>query len=190
MTAGQRYPDILTPEREAMLREALEEVQVSYSSAGRAKEEVALAIRVSDEVRMLRGRGVLTEVQGLAAERLQHLFYLAGLEGVPGMPMGQDYVDKSMVKDEAMVARLDHVDDYIRAIKNVPLLSWPVVRAVVLGGHSIEHILRGVRRNYHALRARAIVQLQTGLEELAEHFGLKSRKRRPHKWRGPGGENA
>jgi hypothetical protein len=181
----QLYPDILTPEREQMVIDALERVQVAFVSAGAKKGEQALAIRVPDQVQAFRSRGVLTELQVLAAEMLQDAYHISGLAGLAAIPMGSDYVDRSPVHDEVMVERLAKSRRYIQAIRKIPLLSWPVVKAVVLEGRQLSEVVRAGRskRNRFVQRLRAIVQLQVGLDVLAEHFGLQSRKPRSHKWR-------
>jgi hypothetical protein len=184
---ARRYGEFMTPELERRVRDSVRIVNLAHTGAGRKKDEEALALKVQDEIGMLRSRGVITEEQKLAAERLQRDFFAAGLTGAQALDYAKDRVDYEHAHpDDEMAGRIDAIDRYIAAIRLIPAACWPAVRDIVLEEKRVDAV-RTKGLNYKKLRRiRILTLLQVGLEQLAEHYEFKRKRRKTHIKREPG----
>jgi hypothetical protein len=179
----QVFGEFMTPEMERRVRDSIRIVNLAHSGAGRAKQTETVAMKVFDEVAMLHSRGVLTDEQMLAAEKLQRDFFAAGMTGIFAFDYAQTKIDEAvatMSHDADVVNRMDAIDRYIAAIRVVPISCWPVVRDVVIQEKRLDVIrVRGMSSK-KLRRLKIITLLQVGLDELARYYHFDRKKHRKH----------
>lgn len=177
----RRYIDFMTPELERRVRDSVRIVNLAHTGAGRKRTEEALALKVDDEIAMLHSRSVITEEQKLAAEKLQRDFHAARLTGVQALDYAVDRVDNEhATPDEDIAGRIDAIDRYIAAIRVIPVACWPAVRDVVLEEKRLDATCTKGLSSRKLLRAKVIIYLQVGLEQLVVFYGFKRKRRKTH----------